>query len=156
VNVAAVDFLQVVRAGRLHFNCQARRAGVRELFSVNARDQAARAPGGQNPPRLRDGEGSLVAVNIAKLREARGRHRRNPSLDQKINVGVRAPAKFARHHVRPQKRRAQINGMFLMQLVQNFEDLQLVLPIEAVAALGFDGGGSVRREFAQIFQRASF
>ena len=44
----AIDFLEMVGAGGLQFDGEARGAGVGELFGVDARNQAAGASGGEN------------------------------------------------------------------------------------------------------------
>ena len=56
----------------------------------------------------------------------------------------------------PQKCRVNVERMLLMKIVQNFQNFQLALPIQPVAAFRLDGGGAVRRELAKIFQRPSF
>ena len=43
---ASIDFFEMVGAGGLHLDGEARGAGVCELFGVKARDQAAGASGG--------------------------------------------------------------------------------------------------------------
>ena len=123
---------------------------------MNAWNQAPRAPCGADPACLRDRERAAIAKDVAEFGEAGHRDRRNPPLDQEVHVGVRAFAKFGWNHVRTEKRRANINGMALMQVRKKLEDFQLALPIEAVAALGFDGGSAVSYEFAQVRDRAGF
>ena len=103
-NVRAIDFFEVVGAGRLQLDGEPRRAGVGELFGMNARDEASGASRGEDLARLRDGECAAIAENVAKFGEAGHRDGGNPALDQQIHVGVGAAAKFPRHHVRAEKR----------------------------------------------------
>src|SRR5580700_6235573 len=58
--------------------------------------------------------------------------------------------------MRAEKRGVNIDGMALMKLRQELENFQLALPIEAVAALGFDGGGAVSYEFVEVRDCAGF
>ncbi len=48
--------------------------------------------------------------------------------------------------MRAEKRRVDIERMFLMQFGEQRQDFEFALPVEAVAAFGFDGGGAVRGE----------
>ena len=145
----------MVGARRLHLDRKPRGARMRELLGVNPRHEAARSPGRENPPRLRDRERAAIAVHIAKFREACRRDRRNPALYEQIDKRIRAAAKFRRHHVRAEKRAGDIERLRLMQIVEDFERLLLALPIEAVAALGLERRGAMRRELAQICRSAS-
>ena len=121
-----------------------------ELLGVNARHQAARPAGGQNPPRLRYRERAAIAVDIAKFRESRRRDCGNPALHQQIHKRFGPAAIFRRNDVRAEKRPGDIERLLLMQLLKKVQNLQLALPIQAVAALGFERGGSVRRELPKM------
>ena len=119
-----------------------------QLIGMNTRNQSARTPGGEDPPRLRQCEGSAVAKYVAELGKSGGCNRRDPALHQQIHIGVGAAAKFGRNDVRSQKRPGDIQGLLLMQLLKDVQDFQLALPVQAVAALGFKRGGPVRGELA--------
>ena len=114
-DVRGVDFFQVIGAGCLQFDGEAGRAGVCQLFGVDARDQAAGASGGEDFARLRDGEGAAIAKYVAEFGKARHRDGGNPAIHQQIHVGFRPAAKFSGDHVRAEKRRVDIEWMFLMQ-----------------------------------------
>ena len=125
-----------------------------ELFGVNPRHEAARSPGRENSPRLRHRERAAIAVDVAEFREARRRDRRNPALYEQLDKRIRAAAKFRRHDVRAEKRAGDVERLLLVQIVEDFEHFLLALPVEAVAALGLERGGAVRRELAQIGRSA--
>src|SRR5580658_6271858 len=135
VNVRGVYLFQVVRAGRLQFDGETRRAGVRELLGMDARDQASGSSGGEDFARLRYGERAAIAKHVAKFGEARHRYCGNPAFNEQVHVRFRAAAKFRRHDVRTQKRGMDIEWMFLMKFREQRQDFELALPIEAVAAL---------------------
>ena len=110
VNVIAIDFFEVIGAGGLQFDGEARGAGVGELFGVDARDEASGASRGQDAAGLRDGERAAVAVDVAEFGESSHGDRGNPLIDQKIHIGVRAFAEFVRHDVRAEERGANIHA----------------------------------------------
>ena len=149
-DVASVEFLEVIRAGRLQLDREARGAGMRELLGMDSRHQAPRSPRHQDPPRLSHRERAAVAVNVAKLRKACRSDRGNPSLHERVHECVGPAAKFGRHHVRAEKRRHDVERLLLVEIVQNQEDFQLALPVETVAALGLERRGSVRGKLAQV------
>ncbi len=57
--------------------------------------------------------------------------------------------------MRAEKSSRDIEGLVLMQLLKDAEYFRLAFPIEAVTALGFERGGSVRGEFAEMGVGAS-
>jgi hypothetical protein len=145
----------MVGAGRGQLNRQPRGSGALKLFRVDPRHQPARSPSREDGSRLRDRECAAIAKHVAKFRQTSRGDGRNPPPRQKIHIGIRTAAIFRRHRVRAEKGRADINGLLLMQLVVNLQDFQLALPVQPVAALRFDRGGPVRREFVEVHSRPS-
>ena len=154
VDVTAVDLLEMVGAGCLQLDREARGAGVSELLGVNSRNQSARAAGRKNSARLLHRERAPVAKNVAELGQARGGHCRNPAARKQIHVSVRATLKFLRDNVGSEKRSGDVERLLLMQLAQDRQDFELALPVEAVAALGLKRRRAVRCEFAEVRERA--
>ncbi len=76
--------------------------------------------------------------------------------DQQVDVSFGTAAIFCGNYVRTEKCGVNIERMLLMQFREQGEDFEFALPVEAVAAFGFDGGGAVRREFIQIGDGAFF
>src|SRR5215471_3182001 len=89
-------------------------------------------------PRLRHAESASIAEDVAKLRKTRCRNRRNPSVYEKIDECIRAFTKFGRHNVGTQECLDDVEWLILMQLLNRAEDLELVWPVQAIAALCFD------------------
>ena len=143
VNVGGVDFFQMVGAGRVHLDGEARCAGVRKLLGVDARDQATGASGGENFARLRDGERAAIAEDIAEFGQACQGDRRNPALDEQIDVRFGAAAKFRGDNMRAEKCGDDVERMFLVKLGEQRKNFQFTFPVQAVAAFGFDRGGAV-------------
>src|SRR5271154_1536180 len=134
----------------MHTDGKQRRARVGELFGVNARDEPARAAGRQNPTGLSNGESTAIAVDVAELGEAGSGDRGNPALSEQIDVCLGAAAEFRRHDVRAEKRADDIERLLLVKLLEDVQSFEFVLPVEAIAALGFEGGGSMRGEVSQM------
>src|SRR5271163_4462139 len=89
---------------------------------------------------------SALAKHVAKFGEAGHRYGGNPAFHQQVHVSFRAAAKFRRHDVRAKKCGVDIERMLLMKFREQRQDFEFALPIEAVAAFRFDGGGAVGGE----------
>ena len=111
-------FSKMIGARRLQLDCEASRARAGKLLGMDAWDQAARATGRQNPPRLRHCERAAIAENIAELRKPGRRDRRNPALHEQVDIRVGPAAKFRRNDVRAEKRPGDIERLLLMQLFE--------------------------------------
>ena len=85
---AAIDLFEMVRARSLDFDCEAGGACVRDLFRMNARNQATCAVRLPELAGLRNGECTSIAENIAKLGEPRHRHRGYPFLREEIYISI--------------------------------------------------------------------
>ena len=73
-------------------------------------------------------------------------YRGNPAIHQQVYVGFRTAAIFRGNNVRPEKRCMDIERMLLMQFREQRQNFEFALPVEAVAAFGFDGGSAVGGE----------
>ena len=155
-NIARVNPVEMVGAGGLEFDSQAGCAAVDELLGVNARREAVFQARLKNAARLSDAERAAVAEYVAEPRELAGRDRRNPALDEQIDERAGAAAKFRRDNVRAEKCGDDIERLAAIEIAVNLQNLQFALEIQAVTALGFEGGGAARGKVAEEMQRSFF
>src|SRR5881628_167414 len=79
-------------------------AGVGELVRVDLRIEAPFPGGGEDPPGLLGGEGSLLDPDIAKACPRAGCNRGDHFIRDEVNVRVPAPLEFGRDRVGPEER----------------------------------------------------
>ena len=145
-----IDLFEMVGTCGVQLDREACGSCVGELFGMDARHQAAGSPGNKNLACLRDCECPAIAENIAKLRQPGHRDRGNPAVAPACSTqAFGALAKFRRYDVSAKERNGNIQRLFLMQIVEEFQDFKFVFPVEAVAALCFERRGSMSGEFAE-------
>lgn len=150
----------MVSARSVQFDGKPRCSGARELFRMNPQSQPACARRGENLARLRDSEGAAVAEGIAKFGQIFGGDLWQPISANQFNVFVSAlgaaSAKFRRDDVRAEKCAHDFERLLAFEFTQRGKYFALAGPVEAVAGLGFEGGGAVRGELRQMRECAGF
>lgn len=157
-NVGSGKLFEMVGACGMHLNGEASRATAGELFGVKAQTKAAGARGGQNFAGLCDGESAAVAEDIAEFCEILGGDAWQPFAADQVNVGVGrfagAIAKFGGHDMGTEKCGNDFKGLLAIEFAEEGEDFAFAGPVEAIAGLGFEGGGAVGGELLEVREGA--
>ena len=132
-----VGVIEVVGGGGANRGGQRRRAGVGQLLGVEPEPHAVRRRGHENPTGLIDVERPAVAEDVAEAGE-RGA-RREHLLDDEIDIGGRVGPSVGDMR---QKRGDHVDRRPVAGRHRCLEDADLLGHRQAVARLGFDGGGT--------------
>ncbi len=140
---------KMIGAGRAHFHSQASGACAGELVGMDARRQSADKSRAKDVFGLQESESSAIAENIIKLCQTRVRHVGDPDSGDEIGIVFRMFAVFGRDHMRAQKSCRDVERLLESQFAHDFESLDFVREIEAVAGLGFERRRAMRGEISQ-------
>ncbi|MNX64195.1 N-formimino-L-glutamate deiminase [compost metagenome] len=116
-------------------------AGVAQLVGVQLGPEVLALGGAQDLGRLLGGEDPLLAEHVAEARQATDGDAGDGLGAEPLDVGVGVLA--LGHRVGPHEGRHHVDGLVAVELVEHLELLELGVEVEAVAALGFNGGRAV-------------
>ena len=122
-----------------------------DLVGVNLGDKAIALARLQDCLGLLGGEDAGLAEHVAEFRQLFLGHGRDELLAQEANVAFPVRLIFLGHRVGPQEGGYQVHGVGLVEAADGAKLLELVVHIEAVAALGFHGGDAQGEHLVQSF-----
>jgi hypothetical protein len=123
-----------------------------KLLGVQAQLQAVVLGGGEDGARLGEGEGMVVAEDIAEAGEAVLGDVREQIVGDEAEIAWAVVLELRRHGMRSQQRGNDAQRGALLERAEDVEDLQFGVAGEAVAGLGFNGGGAATEEPVSVVE----
>ena len=121
------------------------------LVGVDLGDKAPFLSRLQDDLGLRGGEDPRLAEHVAELGQTGLRYGGDSLLAQQADIGLPVFLILRGHGMGPQKGGNDVHGMVFAQTADDPELFELVVHIEAVAALGFHGGDAQGEHLVQGF-----
>ena len=140
----------MVGGGGMEFGGEQRAVIGAELVGVHAQAEAERLGGAQDGARLFHGKHVGFAEDVAVLGEVLFGNARQHFVDHEIDVVVDAAAIFVGDFVGAQESGYVAQAGVGVELADGLEDFDFGIGREAVARLGFDGGGAAREEPVRV------